>query len=165
MDRDEFWELVEASRGISTECEEQAEALVALLARRTPAEIIAFDLLRRAAARSESDSQALQVVVNGSDALARVVPLDSLPNLGLQMHARRIVQHPFGEYCREEHRPHHGPRGRWCEPRPAVRQVQLGFPHLAHQEDHHLAFGDDTPRGSYGERQGEAQARRWSHCC
>jgi hypothetical protein len=43
MDRNEFWELVEASRRESTDCEEQAQALAALLAQRTPEEIIAFD--------------------------------------------------------------------------------------------------------------------------
>jgi hypothetical protein len=43
MNRDEFWDLIEASRQVSTDCEEQAETLTKLLAQRTPEDIIAFD--------------------------------------------------------------------------------------------------------------------------
>jgi hypothetical protein len=43
MDQHEFWALIDASRQVSTDCEEQADALTALLAQREPGEIIGFE--------------------------------------------------------------------------------------------------------------------------
>jgi hypothetical protein len=67
MEADQFWDLIEASRRQTSDCEEQADLLVKLLAERTPDEIIAFDeqLYRRRLESFRWDLWAVAYIVHG----------------------------------------------------------------------------------------------------
>jgi len=64
---DPFWDLIEASRRQSSNCDDQADLLVKLLAERTPDEIIAFDeqLFRRRLESFRWDLWAVAYVIHG----------------------------------------------------------------------------------------------------